>query len=363
MSEILLNQTDVMPIKVVKTLLKVVVAQGHDVNEVIRTVGLEHNPLDNDSNDSQVVPTLTYSKLYKHVMSLLQDESFGLSSFSKYPPGTFRMMCRFIIHCQNLNDAILRAAEFFDFLDLFNQKFIIERKPVSFDVNNTIAICRFHNPNTPQRSHYLQSEASVIYMMHRFYGWLIGKSIPLLGVHFASPPPQDVHKYDELFDCDIHFDHSENIILFSADYLQCPIAQTEDTLRDFLRTAPYQLVTKSADIDLQSTKTRVRLMLEKDMRSDFPGIETIAERMNISSRTLHRRLRKENTSFQKIKDNIRRDAALAYMSRTELTINAVSVLMGFQDTSAFYRAFKKWTGMSPGDYRKTQLPEQSAPDA
>ncbi len=77
----------------------------------------------------------------------------------------------------------------------------------------------------------------------------------------------------------------------------------------------------------------------------------------MSARTLHRKLTAEDTSFQQLKDTFRRELAVHYMHREELSIDAIAAVMGFQDNSAFYRSFKKWTGISPGQYR-LQLKQQ-----
>ena len=72
----------------------------------------------------------------------------------------------------------------------------------------------------------------------------------------------------------------------------------------------------------------------------------------MSAPTLRRRLKKEGTSFQTLKDECRRDAAVNYLSNSELSINAIAALMGFTDPSAFHRCFKKWTGTTPDEFRQ-----------
>jgi len=349
---------DAMPIKVVKSLLRVVATQGADVDAVLASCGLTFNPMLETPGQPQYVSALTYSKLYRQVMAILQDESFGLSSQTKAPPGTFRMMCLFIIHCKNLRQAMLRSAAFFDYVDHVAQNFSQPRHPLTMAEEGKIAACRFTNPNQKADRNQLRSDASVNYMMHRFYSWLIGQDIPIVRVHFSYAAPIDPEKYEALYNAPVHFGTGENTVYIPADYLEAPIAQDESSLRDFLRTAPYQLVSKQEPQTTHKLADHVRAMIEAEMQGEFPSIETIASKMAISSRTLHRRLTREGTSFQEIKDDIRRDAAIAYMNREELTINAVSILMGFQDTSAFYRAFKKWTGASPGEYRSRELQQK-----
>jgi AraC-like DNA-binding protein len=360
---------DAMPIKVVKSLLRVIVAQGADVDAVLASCGLTFNPMLEIPGQPQYVSALVYSKLYRQVMAILQDESFGLSSLTKAPPGTFRMMCLFIIHCKNLRQAMLRSAAFFDYVDHVAQSFLRPRHPVTMADEGRTAVCRFNNPNSGSGGTHnspgskndrnqLRSDASVNYMMHRFYCWLIGQDIPIIKVNFPHDAPGDPEKYEMLYNAPVNFNTGENAVYIPAEYLDAPIAQDEASLRDFLRTAPYQLVSRQEPQTTHKLADHVRAMIEAEMQGEFPSIETIASKMAISSRTLHRRLTREGTSFQEIKDDIRRDAAIAYMNRDELTINAVSILMGFQDTSAFYRAFKKWTGVSPGEYRSRELQQK-----
>lgn len=344
-----------MPIKVVRSLLRVVAAQGADVDAVLASCGLGFNPLHETADQPQYVSALAYSKLYRQVMAILQDESFGLSTLTKAPPGTFRMMCLFIIHCKSLRQALLRAAAFFDYVDHVAENFVHPRQPITLTDDSKTAICRFTNPNIPPERTQLRSDASVNYMMHRFYCWLIAQDIPILQVNFTYAAPSDPEKYEALFGAPVNFACSDNSVYIPAEFLDAPIVQDESTLRDFLRTAPYHLVSRQEPQVSHRLADRVRSMIEAEMQGEFPSIESIAGKMAISSRTLHRRLTRENTSFQQIKDDIRRDAAIAYMNRNDLTINAVSILMGFQDTSAFYRAFKKWTGVSPGEYRSREL--------
>ena len=77
----------------------------------------------------------------------------------------------------------------------------------------------------------------------------------------------------------------------------------------------------------------------------------MAEQLHVSPQTLRRHLREEDTSFQEIKDHLRRDLAIYHLGRDELTINALAEQLGFSEPSAFHRAFKKWTGLTPGAYR------------
>jgi AraC-like DNA-binding protein len=81
--------------------------------------------------------------------------------------------------------------------------------------------------------------------------------------------------------------------------------------------------------------------------------------MHLSPQTLRRRLKEENTSYQEIKDHLRRDQAIYYLSRNDYPINEIAHLIGFTEPSTFHRAFKKWTGLTPGAYRQGERAEDA----
>ena len=87
-------------------------------------------------------------------------------------------------------------------------------------------------------------------------------------------------------------------------------------------------------------------------RPTFPKAEALAEQLRISPLTLYRRLLQEGTSYQKIKDNIRREIAIDKLVNKQLSVDEVSELVGFEEPRSFTRAFKQWTGLSPRNYCK-----------
>ena len=124
-----------------------------------------------------------------------------------------------------------------------------------------------------------------------------------------------------------------------------------DSLKEFLRQSPYQLVKRDRPDTVNSLSRRIEQLLTHYATQKLPTADVVASKLNMSPRTLHRKLTAERTSFQQLKDEYRKELAIHYVSRPELTIDAIAALMSFQDNSAFYRSFKKWTGMSPGQYR------------
>jgi AraC-like DNA-binding protein len=84
------------------------------------------------------------------------------------------------------------------------------------------------------------------------------------------------------------------------------------------------------------------------------NLEEVADKLALSPPMLRRRLAAEGHSFQGLKDSVRRDAAIEELQRRDATLEQIAALLGFSEVSTFHRAFKKWTGLAPGDYRRTR---------
>jgi AraC-like DNA-binding protein len=139
-------------------------------------------------------------------------------------------------------------------------------------------------------------------------------------------------------------------VTFSARHLEAELVRDEEDLSEFLKLAPYYVIIQPQASTLSITH-RIRQILGKDFRQEMPSFEELTTLLGMSARTLRRRLEKEGTSYQRIKDNARRDLAISMLSVDGLTVSEVAEQVGFSDPSAFHRSFKKWTGQSPGSYR------------
>jgi len=342
-----------MPLKTLNTLLRVVIQQGYPLEGALQQIGLDYNPLEHHNPASTDVPTECYSKLYRLLMEILQDEAFGLGQQYYAPPGTFRMMCLFVIHCPTLEQALLRSREFHDYCNKYRDVSHRVSPPALIpEEGSDRVLCVLQGPAAKGAEHEHIGHANVLLMMYRFYSWLIARELPLEAVHMRAPAPADPSHYEALFGCPVHFGMPASGLLVTRQLLQLPLAQNEDSLREFLRQAPYPLVKRDQPGELQALSRRIEQLLASGGPEHLPNASDVAAVLNMSPRTLHRRLTAEGTSFQQLKDTFRRELAVHYMQRRELSIDAIAAVMGFQDNSAFYRSFKKWTGTSPGQYRQ-----------
>jgi AraC-like DNA-binding protein len=254
------------------------------------------------------------------------------------------MMCYCIVSCRNLGQAIQRMAEFY-------RTFFEERSQLYANFSEQYARVGYRTLHGDVDARDLLAGAYGLSLWHRFFGWLCGRPIELKRVDFRGPAPGRADKYERLFGCPVYFGQASDLLYFDSACLAWPVVHTEHSLREFLRTAPYQLLIMDNEPDGRSLSVQVKAIMGHDFSAGFPSFETISRALSTSAPTLRRRLKREGTTFQQLKDEARRDASILWLDRPELSINEVALQMGFTDPSAFHRSFKKWTGHTPGQFR------------
>jgi AraC-like DNA-binding protein len=166
-------------------------------------------------------------------------------------------------------------------------------------------------------------------------------------VHFRHQPISPLRTYRRYFGCEVRFGQHEDGVVFSERDLACPIVEPD--------ARAYQAATTF--IDTEFTRRRPPLQAEaRGVIMHWLGTEActndrVAAELNLHPRTLHRRLRAEGTSFQQIKDEVRRDLALYYLQQTDLDIACISERLGFAEQSVMTRRCNRWFGASPTEAR------------
>ncbi|WP_263146444.1 AraC family transcriptional regulator [Pseudomonas sp. RIT-PI-AD] len=307
--------------------------QGLDEASLLRLAGIPPGLLAEPR--ARVAPE-AFARLLHLLWQRLADESLGLAP-APSRPGTFAMMCHALIHCRNLEKALLRGIQF---QALFPRALLLEL----VREGDHACLRVEHSPATDPEHFLLES---LLTLWHRLASWLIGERIRLDSAHFAYPEPAHAAEYRLLFPCPRHFASAQCALRFPARYLAMPLLQDERSLKRFLARAPADLLARPDAGD--GFAVRIRRLLGRDCRH-WPDLEGVARHLHVSPQTLRRHLREEGCSFQRLKDQLRRDLAIELLER-EPSIPAIAERLGFSEASAFHRAFKKWTGVPPGTYR------------
>lgn len=315
---------------------------GVDLSNALREAGIDPTTL------SDPRARLTPAQVTTFVQTSWQitdDELFGLGR-SPVPRGTFRLICLTLIHCRDLGSAFIRMADVIRALPGL--------APLTIDTgedNTRISFSLHPRAEIPESDTAERVTTDfVLILLHRFAAWLIGSRVRLRSVEFPYPAPEArlAQDYDYIFGVPVTFGAPCAALDFDNSAMRAPIIQTEESLEEYLRESPIQLMSER---DYDSTASaQVRRVLELGVKGRTSTADEIAEMLSISVPHLRRLLRREGTSLNQLREEVLRDVAIAGLRRGE-SVEILSSRLGFSESSAFRRAFKRWTGETPSSYR------------
>ncbi len=168
-------------------------------------------------------------------------------------------------------------------------------------------------------------------------------------LHLAYTAPDYAARYKEVFRCPVVFGAPEHLIIFDAALLDKPLKFANSLTRKVLEQECGQLCQRLNEQKTIKDKIRHELLF---MSKDFPTLDQLARRINMTERTIRRKLTMEGTSYKDILCEIRKHHALELIRTTDFSMAKISELLCYSDVASFHHAFKVWTGTTPASYRK-----------
>lgn len=290
---------------------------------------------------TECITALQMEALSDAAMRELDDEALGWFE-RRLPWGSYGMLARSSISAPHLGLALARWCR--------HHGLITGDIQLSLSEQSGIATLTLHEtrPLGAMREFCL---ISVLRNIHGFASWLINEPIALLHASFPFAAPAHASVYRVLFTPgSIEFNAPVASLQFEARWLQAPLARDEAALNRMLQRAlPIQVRPYQREKTLVQ---RVRQLLAASTEEQQTA-ETLSRQLHLSQRSLHRQLKEEGASLQALKDEIRRERAIALLLRTSRPIKRVAQACGFLNDKSFIRAFRLWTGLSPSEFRKT----------
>ncbi|WP_313201311.1 AraC family transcriptional regulator [Pseudomonas sp.] len=284
------------------------------------------------------VPAKAFAGLWLEMIELLDDEFFRLDSHGM-PLGSFALICRGLIQEPNLEKALRQCMSSFAlFLRDLRGNLTLRGGRAVISVQSTIA-----DPLTR-----VYAEETYLVLVIGLLCWLAGRRIAIDRTELAvARPAQDDDPL--LWGPDLRLGSGRTEVEFDSAWLRLPVVQDLAGLKTFLRSAPQGLVIRFRNQN--GLVAEVYRHLRARRYGQWPTLAAMAEQQGVSASTFRRQLEREGRSYQQIKDEVRRAMAFERLREGTLSIAEVAEQAGFQEPSAFHRAFKKWTGQSPGSYR------------
>lgn len=201
----------------------------------------------------------------------------------------------------------------------------------------------------PMTRQSVDFQVSGLYKVH-VRQW-VGTAVSSLRVCFTHPEPADITEYTRTFEpSQVTFSAPFLGFAFDKSFLRAPLRLADSKLHQVLKQHAQQLLNELPKA--QTWTERVRTLVTQELSGGNPTASHIAQKLGLSSRTLGRKLEREGTTFSELFDDLRRRLAMQYVGSRDLNLSEVALLLGFSQTAAFHRAFRRWTDRTPLQYRR-----------
>ena len=343
-----------MPTRYVRSLLRLLPEEQRA--GFVLEVGLDQTELEGDG----CVTLEQYAKVFALLITQLQTVLHGDNAGPIEQYSSYRQVLESMVQAPDLARALDRAAACF-------RRLSADHSSIELGVKRSRAYLVFEEREEriddwtaedfdrdaffPQPPGII-GHASLLWIWHRLTSWLIGRYIALDAVELRDQKPVSAQKYSKLFDAQIKYQQNQAALVFPKRYLDYPIVQTAESVDRLLEV--FLLPLFMIDQLDNSTTSQVKGLIGSDFSRPIPTFNEVAARLNTSVPTLHRRLQKEETSYQNIKDDCRKMVAVDLLLYSDLSNSMVAERLGFSDDGTFHRAFRKWTGQTPTEFRKSQ---------
>ncbi|TPE53259.1 AraC family transcriptional regulator [Amaricoccus solimangrovi] len=327
------------PAAFVRAIMQAYERRGMDPRSTLRRVGFA--PEEELLEPEGWVAIELFEALSGQAMRELDDEALGWFS-RRLPWGSYGMLLRASLTAPNLEVALRRWCR--------HHGLLTDDVRIEPGVEDAAAVVRIRE----FRSLGALREFCLVSLLRNLHGvacWLADSRIALIGAKFPFPAPAHAEAYGRMFGGETSFDASEAELRFDAAYLRLPVVRDDVSLRRMLRDPISLMARRYRNDRLLSQRISSFLMANDGLP---PDAEVIAARFNISVRSLQRHLRNEGTSLLTLASKARRVRAEAMLRRGDVPLKRVARVAGYGDESSFGRAFRRWTGQSPAEFRRNE---------
>jgi len=311
---------------------------GLDVGAIVDGSGVERGKLDDP--DAFLSPE-EVGGLGVAAFALSGDPLLSLHTAERYRPGSIPVIDYLVLSAPTLQEAIERYARY--------DRILQNVSVTTLEVKGDTATLRHEStgltPTNPPASENALASA-VVFGRH-----LTTTPSAPLEVRLMHAAPPDTTEHERVFGAPVKFSQPDNAVVFPADALQRPMPRADAGMFAALQRHAEELLRQVADGE-RTTTAGVRRVATRLLPDGDASLPKVAKALEVSERTLRRRLSDEGTSFRQVIEGVQRQLACDHLRRDELAIDELSLILGFSDGRAFRRAFKRWYGESPAEYRR-----------
>jgi AraC-like DNA-binding protein len=316
--------------------LRVFEMYGLDGPAMFQRRGIDPSVL---ANPDARVPSKTWDVLTRDAALEISDPAFGLQAARCWHPSNLGALGYAWLSSSTLRTALGRLQRYWRLLGEASSG-QLEETPAGLK----LVVAR-QTPDLATNAIAVDFAMSLVVDMCRMNA---GSSLRPVAVKLRRERPKDGSVYRRFFGCTVHFATPEDSVTLSREDVDRALPSSN---RQLAATFDHILAERLAHLDKRNVVARCQARLLDQLYSGEVSEEVMAEQLHMSRRTLQRKLAEADLTFQKLVDDTRRDLAMRHLEDSRYSITDVTFLLGFSQQSAFTRAFKRWTGMSPSEYR------------
>ncbi|MGP0172861.1 AraC family transcriptional regulator [Pseudomonas sp. NCHU5208] len=286
-----------------------------------------------------------YLRLLEEGVRLTGDDCLGLHLGEAVRPGDYGVLGHLLMSCATLADALHRQARYAALVGSLGQVGL-DDEPTG--EGGEALVAHSWQPLLAQQQRQLSEETLAGWVS--FGRWISGLDIAPVQVRFQHAAPADTREHQRIFRCPVLFEQPDNALIFPKRLLSVALGQADAQVSGMLDAYADRLLGELRQG--ASLLERARRILLAQLAEQRPELHAIAEALALSPRTLQRRLGEAGVSFNQFVDETRQLLTLHYLRETSLALEDIALRVGFSEPASLLRAFRRWTGRSPGEYRR-----------
>jgi AraC-like DNA-binding protein len=316
---------------------------GIDTKAILKKAEIKNSILNNSYERIEIEK---FGILWNEILHKSNDPDFGLNfGISGYSIKGGGILASILKNCPTLGIALEKLIRYHDLSGELSQFELVKK-------GSRVSI--IIKPFYPGIEFQRHSAETIVTALFSNLQELSGGNISFREIHFGHPQPDDISKHKEIFKTNLVFGKKFNRLIFEERYLLLAIFLSNDILLESLQQFAQKQIERIKSTNQWSNEVK-RKISEILFAGDKPGIELISADLNLSTRNLQNKLKKESSSYRILLDEVRKEIALTYIEKPDTTINDIAFLLAFSDQSAFSHSFKRWTGKSPIEYKKSEF--------
>ena len=286
------------------------------------------------------VPVTTVHRLLEAAAELTQDPDLGLKAARRTSVGDCGALDYLLSTSPTVKDAIEVAGRY--------MRLINDTLAIRLEQRGESALVRLDNSVMLPRAAADFQVGSIFWNHPRRWLHDVLAEVVVSFTHAAPPEPAE---YERTFGpAEVRFSAPFCGFLLRRSHLAVPLEKADPKLHHVIAKHAQQLISELPGAE--SVTERARAVAAKELAHGNPNAQHVATELGMSLRTLGRKLAEEGTTFKDVLDDLRKRLALQYVAGRDLALSDVALLLGFSETAAFHRAFRRWTGQTPLEYRR-----------